>query len=281
MSRKQKALLVLQIVCAFFLAVLPFINQTSGFRYPEHDIRRQILDFVYTYRPYFAITCGVVVALVPAIKDIFYPRKQHREMRRKLMDAMMEELFQGDRQNVRITVFKDATGLRHLWIYLVVLSRKFKSWKLPWPAWGNYIYVKERQGTEFPMSKTFFHYSRHTRKKCQGVAGIVRQSQEEIILKDLPDLDHIDLKTIDMNKKRSSDVKLVREYMEKGYIRDFETLKRVHRPARHFYGNILQNNEGAFKGVLVIDSWQDESPFEDEGVMKRLSFYLTLFAPTM
>ncbi len=281
MSKKQKALLALQIVSAFILAVLPFVDQSRLSRFTGDSFGRDLFTLLYEHKTAFAIVCGIVVAIVPALKDIFYPRTKNKEMRTKIMDTMMEELFKGDRQNVRITVFKDANLLRHLWIYLILLGRKAKSWKLGWPSWGKYVYVKERQGTEFPLSKTFFYYSPHTRKKCQGVAGIVRQSQEEIIVKDLPDLDHIDLTRLDMNKKRSADVKLVREYMEKGHIRDFETLRRVNRPARHFYGNILQNSEGAFRGVLVVDSWQDQCPFDDESVMKRLSYYLTLFAPTM
>jgi hypothetical protein len=281
MSKKQKALLACQIFCAFILAILPFIGPSAISRYPQDDFRHYAINVLFNYRVYFVIVCGLVVAVVPAIKDIFYPRRQQKEMRAKIMDTMMEELFKGDRQNVRITVFKDANGLRHLWIYLILLWKKARSWKLPWPPWGKYIYARERQGTEFPLSRTFFHYSKHTRKRCQGVAGIVRQSEEEVILKGLPDLENIDLSQIDMSKKRTADVRLVREYMDKAHLRDFETLKRVHKPARHLCGNILQNRKGAVKGVLVIDSWQDNCPFDDESVMKRLSYYLTLFAPTM
>lgn len=280
MSRKQKALLAIQIICAFVLAILPFIDQTV-ISHAEDAIRRQFYTLLYAHKTYLTIVCAAVVATVPALKEILYPRKQHKAMRVKIMDTMMEELFEGDRQNVRITLFKDANGLRHVWIYTILVWRKIRMWKLPWPPWGKYVYVKERQGTEFPLSKTFFYYSPETRKKCQGVAGIVRQSQEEIVVKDLPDLDEVDLTQIDMNKRKAANVKIVRDYMEKGHIRDFETLRRIHRPARHFYGNILQNIDGAFKGVLVIDSWQNHCPFDDESVMKKLSFYLTLFAPTM
>lgn len=281
MTKRQKALLALQMVCAFILAVLPFVDQDRINSHPEADIRKHLYQALFTHKIYFALFGALVVSIIPAIKDVFYPRQKNTQMRTKIMDTMIEELFKGDRQNVRITVFKDANIFMHFWIYLRLLIRNLRLKQFRLPPRGKYIYVKERRATEFQRSKTFLYYSPDTRKKCHGVAGHVRQSLEEIVVKDLPDLEDVDLKQLDMTKKRSADVKNVRKYMEDGHLRDIDTLKRINKLGRHFYGNILQNNQGIPRGVLVIDSWQRNCPFDDPSMMKKLSFYLALFTPTM
>jgi len=280
MSKKQKALLALQIACGVLLAVLPFVDQARINRYTDDDIRKHLYTFVLRYNLYLAVICGGLVAFAPALKDIFYPREKNKQVREKIMETMMEELFGGQRQNVRITIFKDAGVFVHSWIYLRLLAANIRAGRKWLPPRGKYVYVKERLGTEFSRSKTFFYYSPATRKKCHGVAGIVRQSLEVMILKNLPDIEGIDLRTLNMANKRSPDVRAVQDYIDQSYLRDFESLKRIHSPARHFYGSILQNNESP-KGVLVIDSVQNDCPFEDPLVLKRLSYYSSLFTPTM
>ncbi|HEY6243073.1 MAG TPA: hypothetical protein VIX17_03965 [Pyrinomonadaceae bacterium] len=281
MSWKQRVLLTLQIVCAVGLVFLPFIDKDLANQYGEEDIRKHLLSLIARHKVFIGISAGSFAALVPLLKDVLYPRQKNKEMRTKIMDTMLEELFDGNRQEVRITVFTDAGPWRRLWIFLRQLYRnvRARTWKLP-PR-GNYIYIKERRGNEFPNSKTFLYYSPDTRKKCHGVAGLVRQSLEEIVVKNLPDLDHIDLKKLDMTNKRKDDVKKVRRYMEESHLRDLEPLMRINKLARHIYGNILENQEGIPKGVLVIDSWQQNCPFDNPGVMTKLSYYLTLFSPTM
>jgi hypothetical protein len=281
MSKTQKALLVLQILCALLLAAVPFIDQDRVNNYTEDDLRKHLYHLLYDYRFPTTLISALVIAVVQTVKDVFYPRQKNQEMRFKIMDTMIEELFYGDRQHVRITVFKDANVFMHLWIYLRLLVRNLRAKKYRLPPKGKYIYVKERRATEYEHSKTFLYYSPDTRKKCHGVAGHVRQSLEEIVVKDLPDIEHINLNELDMNKRRSADVRNVRKYMENGHLRDLETLRRINKLARHFYGNILQNSDGTPKGVLVIDSWQANCPFDDPSVMKKLSYYLSLFTPTM
>lgn len=281
MTKAQKALLALQTFCAFILALLPFIDHERINSYTEDDIRKHLYHILYDYRFGTTILTALVVSVVPALKDIFYPRQKNKELRFKIMDTMIEELFDGDRQHVRITVFKDANIFVHFWIYLRLLLRNLREKKFKLPPRGKYICVKERRATEYEHSKTFLYYSPDTRKRCHGVAGHVRQSLEEIVVKDLPDIENINLKELDMSKRRSADVRNVRKYMENGHLRDLGALRRINKLARHFYGNILQNSQGTPKGVLVIDSWQRNCPFDDPAVMKKLSFYLALFTPTM
>jgi HJR/Mrr/RecB family endonuclease len=142
---------------------------------------------------------------------------------------------------------------------------------------GKYIVANERLGSEFSESRTYFYYSPDTRKKCQGVAGIVRQSLEVLVVNNLPDIEAIDLATIDMTKRKTTQVKEVLRYMDEGHIRDFETLKRLHRRARHFYGNILTDKVGDPKGVLVIDDTGAQSPFT-EATVAKLGFYTKLLS---
>jgi len=284
MTKKQIALLIVQIICAFILAVLPFVDQARIDSYTEDDIRKHLYHLFYDYRGWWAVVSALVVSTIPTVEALFNPRKKNKEVRANIMDTMMEDLFPGDRQNVRITVFRDAGINTHIWIYVKLYLLNARRQKYRLPPKGKYICVKERQGTEFKGSKTCLYYSPETRKKCHGVAGVVRQSLEEIVVKDLPDVDQIDLSRYsqtDIATKRTAEVKKIRKYMENGHLRDIEALKRINKLARHFYGNILQNSQGTPKGVLVIDSWQQKCPFDDPAVMKKLSFYLALFTPTM
>lgn len=104
----------------------------------------------------------------------------------------------------------------------------------------------------------------------QGLSGI--------IVPDLPNLENIDLSTVNLNNNRSTTTRVVREYMREGYVNDFEALKRINKKARHIYGNILDNGEP--KGVLVIDSFLENS-FLSEAVISRLTYYAIIVGATM
>lgn len=221
-----------------------------------------------------AIVCAIFVTILPTADHFSTPYELQKVMRRKLMETMKKELFAGHKGDLRITIFKDANIFRRIGIYCRQANTGIRHIKR-----GDYIYAKERLGSQFEDAKTYLYFSKQNRKKCEGVAGVVRQSREEKVVHDLPDIEDVDLDQVNLKGKSARD-NAVRVYMSEGYIRDFATLRRINIKGRHFYSNILQNKDGDIKGVLIIDSTQARSPF-DEATVVRLSHYVEMFKPTL
>jgi hypothetical protein len=280
MTKKQFLIWIVQIVLFACLGALQFVTPNSGGQ--QDGFAKTLCLFIYQNRLVISITLGLIFAIITGWKTLFYPRKRAKEIRQRIMQAMLDELFDGDKNNYRITIFKNANLFRRLKIYRIQIKECFKCWrrgeKIIHPKRGKYVYVWERLGTEHTNSKTFFYYDSETAKTCQGVAGAVMQGLSGIIVPDLPNLENIDLSTVNLNNNRSTTTRVVREYMREGYVNDFEALKRINKKARHIYGNILDNGEP--KGVLVIDSFLENS-FLSEAVISRLTYYAIIVGATM
>ena len=181
----------------------------------------------------------------------------------------MQELFNNDKNNIRITIFKDASWLKKIRI-LVHMCLRFEN-----PIYGDYVYVWDRLGTEHPNSKTFFYFNDQTQKGCEGIAGKVRQKKEEIVSPKLPDLKDIDL----FDRNAINNPKIVK-YMKDGHIDNIETLRRLNIKSTFIYGNVLFNQKGEVKGVLVIDSFLKHSPF-NESVRENLRYYIKMLSTAL
>lgn len=280
MTKKQILLWLLQIALFTGLAALQFVDQNSG---QEGSIHRKLCGFIVSYRLVISLVMGLCFAVLSGWKTLFYPRQRTQEIRETIMETLREELLGGDKNNYRITIFKDAGFFKRLIIYAqlgmsfvggLVTGRKVK-----WPKRGRFVYVWRRLGTEHPDSKTFYYYAKQTAKNCQGVAGTVMQSLTDIVVENLPDIEDINLNTVDSSNRHDQDARKVLKYMGRSYIKDFETLKRLHRRPRHIYGNILNNPDGA-RGVLVIDSFLEQS-FLSEDIEGRLGKYAIMIGATM
>jgi hypothetical protein len=280
MTKKQFFFWLFQIILVTFLGSLRFIEPTSG---EEGSVRRTISVFISDHRLPIAAGLIFLVAVLTAWKELIAPRAKSKKLRQKIMGVLLEELCSGDKNNYRISIFRKARVLRRLHIYLIQAVDYWKAWRNgEKPAFlrGEYVYVSERLGTEHPNSKTFFHYTPDTARRCQGVAGACMQGLTDIAVTDLPNIDTLDLNTLDLKNKKLGATKLVRDYMSRGYVSDIQTLRRLHKKSRHIYGNILNNLEGDPRGVLVVDSFLDQ-PFLNEDVIKRLGHYATIIGATM
>jgi hypothetical protein len=266
MTKKQLLIWLLQVGLFTALGALQFVDKDSGGE--QEGFIKTLCLFIYQHRLFISIIIGLIFAVLTGWKTLFYPRKRAKDIRQRIMQTMLDELLDGDKNNYRITIFKDANVFRRSRLYRAHRKR------------GRYVYVWERLGTEHPNSNTCFYYSAETARDCQGIAGAVMQGLTDIMVTDLPDIENIDLNSVDFNNKRAAATKAVISYMERGYINDFETLKRLHRKARHIYGNILNDIEGNPKGVLVIDSFLEGSFLSPE-VVTRLSHYAIIVGATM
>ncbi len=127
-------------------------------------------------------------------------------------------------------------------------------------------------------SSTMFRSELNDRKKCTGVAGYIRYLRAAAMVERLPDITDIDLMKLsrieDLPKDDDRRNRLV-TYMQGGFIRNLETLKKIHRKARHFYGTIIER-KGQHWGVLLVDSISNNSPFTGT-IKKRMdSFAITI-----
>lgn len=262
------------------LGALRFIELNSG---GKSQILNTLSIFIYENRLLISVVLIFVIAVLTGWKDLITPRTKAKQLRQKFMDTLLEELLNNDRNNYRISIFKRATLFRRLRIYTrqaIDYVKCRRRGEKPLFLRGKYVYVSERLGTEHPKSNTFFHYSPDTMKKCQGVAGAVMQGLSVVIVPHLPDIEGIDLLTIDLKNKKSPNTRKVRDYMRRGYVSDIQTLRRIHKKSRHIYGNILNNMEGNPKGVLVLDSCLEGS-FLTEAVVARLGYYATIIGATL
>jgi hypothetical protein len=281
MNNKQ-ILFLSQVLLVTSLGALQFVDKD---RVEESEgISRTIYSSLYGNRLSIALVLGAIVAALSGWENLYQPRRLARQMRQHIMQTMVGELFGRDRNKIRVTVFEEASWRRVCFIFLCTSLRHPVRWyksdnRLP-PRYGRYVLASQRVGSENPNPNTYFYYSAKTAKDCEGVAGHVRHQEAEIVIHDLPDINGIDLRSVTLSDTRSHAAQKVNKYMKKGFVSDVETLKRLHIKARHFYGNILYNGKSEPVGVLVIDSIQDISPFDDSAVTK-LAHYTKLFSPTL
>lgn len=265
---------ILQILLVVILGALQFIDKESLDNYS--GFWGIVLSFFFYNRLIISIIVGFVIAVLTGWSDLYRPRRQAKEIRQEVMEAMLEELFKKDELNTRITIFKDA----NLWNRIRINTKQI--WRERQLGFDHYVYISERLiGKDYPKSKTYFQFNPNEEKGCVGIATVARHRGEDVIVRDLPNLEHIDLNDERLENKNTKISRLVRRYMRESYLGDdIDALKRINRKAKHIYGNILSNKYGEYKGVLVIDSFQDEFPF-DESVRKNISYYIKIIASTL
>lgn len=282
MTKKQFLIWISQIILFTIVTALQFVSKESAGH--EDSIATHLSVFIFNHKLAISIVAGSLLAGITGWADLYQPRKRAREIRKRILETLSVDILNDDKNNYRVTIFKRANFFRTLLIYkklfLQNLKNRRKRGKFIYPKWKNYIIVWDRLGTEHKKSKTFFYYSSDTLRDCQGVAGAVMQAFSDIVADDLPDIDDIDLNAVDMLNNRSPQTRKIIDYMDRGYVNDFETLKRLNRKARHIYGNILNDLRGDPKGVLVIDSFLPTSFLTPE-IRQRLSHYATIIGATM
>lgn len=276
------ALVVISGMCALAIAIIRSLDAQKLEAQPRTLVNHLALTCA-RWNVLLTVFLSLIVIAIAGHKEILellQPQVPKKKIRQRIMSMMMEELFDKNKGgHVRITIFKDAGRLRHWKFYWTLWWRwKRKVCELS-PEKGKYVYVKERLGTEFADSNTFLFYDPNTRTKVSGIAGFVRQSREQITVPDLPDLTKIDLNNVNLNDSKDQRVVLIKDYMNRGMV-DFDTLKRINVKGRHFFGTMLTDKDGEPKGVLVVDSTGENSPFNST-TETRLEYYAKMLNTAM
>lgn len=257
MVRWQWILIGIGALLSGILSALEFIEKdTLG----DSKYLKSLACFTVDNRPLIALLLGILAGLIISGIAIFQPRITQNKFRESLIDGIFEQVLNNDKTKARITLFRDAGFLKRWWYRVLdFFGLLKKGWKLKrilkYCYRAQYVSIFKRWGTEHRKSKTHFYFDSQTAANCQGVAAQVRQREEEIVVS-LPNLDGIDLQTV--NESHPA----VREFMDKGYINDVSVIRKLNKTAPFIYGNIISVAGGRKKYVLVIDSWTVRSPFK-------------------
>ncbi len=275
--------LLLNILLVAIIIIARQLNLTQ-INSMTNPLRREFLSAVYENSFLIILFASISQVFIGALGSyLVSPRTERAKLRLSILGAMRDDLFGGEKQLLRATIFKDCgywKSFQCYWrLFFRAMKMKLAGKEAELPKLGNsYIMVWNRIGTEYPNSKTFLMVSKDTREKCDGIAARIRQSTETIIVHSLPDIQNFDLS--DINHGNIPDN--VKEYVQKTYT-SLDTLRRLNRRALHYYGEIIYDqkiNKGKPIGVLIVDSWQKENPFTEE-LKPKVQRYLQILGQLM
>lgn len=275
LKRYKRVGFILSILEGVSIGLITYYSVFSieGLRDVENEVLSKIFATTFNYQLLIVFIAISLIALKRLIYNYKIVKVQPLSYRMSLMREMLNHLFNNNRE-IRITIFKEVGFFKkiifHLRYFLTQIPKgnfKIKS--------GSYIQVSQRFGWEMKNSKTSFFYSPNTKTKCQGIAARVIQNLEGIKVERLPNINDINLDEIDMNSEENAEVKKVRDYMNRTFTTDFQTLKRLNAKAIHFKADAIYGSDGIPVGVLIIDCLSGDSPFNDNN-MEHFTHYLNL-----
>ncbi|MBO6584771.1 MAG: hypothetical protein JJ953_01565 [Gracilimonas sp.] len=260
------------------------------------DIPKTHIDFIdgniawfFDNKLWITLISISVIVLKKAFYRYFLIKKQPSDFRKAIMEELLEDKFDNNR-DMRVTLFADIGRIKPYWyyckgfIYYVYskIGTAFFNWfgdpNVKFPQKGRYIKVIQRAGWEIKDSDTKFFYTPNTIDNCEGIAARVIQNYESIQITSLPKINDIDLNKINLNDQNDPEAVKVREYMDKSYISDINTLKRLNSRSIHFKADAIYGKTGPV-GVLIIDCIKGINPFTDLE-SDELNPYLNLIGST-
>lgn len=280
--RKRTVALIINIICVFLLTFLQIFDHADLSAYSNHPLLTTILKFLLENKLVVVTASALWVSVYGVIPITLYTRKTRNELKKKFLSRILTELLAGDAETHRVTLFKEICYLHAFVLNYIGLIKHLlcdKRWRsrlyLYPPKYGRYLVVDERQGQHYNKSSTMFRVAQHSIEECDGLAGLIRYKGTSVCLPELPKIDDIDfskIKIID-EIKVASIRKKVDTYMTDGFIKDFNTLRKMHRKSRHFFGTVITKKVGgSYWGVLLIDSISTDNPFTTE-VQKRFNSF--------
>lgn len=272
--------LILYYLAILGLAVLRYVPTLTNSKF---RFLCNVATYVSSHIFYIAAVLAGYIFLYSIWFMFLKLRRKKKRFLRNLLQRINSECFHKDLENHRITLFKEISWgravLRNYYYLVYHLFLYGPKWKfyIACPRRGRYLMVYCRCGLQFEKSSTMFRIELNEVKKCTGVAGYIRYKRVAVKIENLIDINNIEftkLKKVE-DLAKEEDRELVKEYMQRGFIKKFVDLKKIHRRARHFYGTIIER-KGRSWGVLLVDSTSERSPFTGT-VKKRVdSFALTI-----
>ncbi|MBW8002315.1 MAG: hypothetical protein FVQ80_09890 [Planctomycetes bacterium] len=274
----KKFLILINGLC---LLVLTLISQLDSFKASQNTGIQKIVGFADSYKIWIITAAAIYIFFYTLWPRWLKPHKQKKELIQELLTRINGELFSGNDNEHRITLFEEITWvrafLRNYWYFIYHLGIRGKRLLyLRWPKYGRYLIINSRCGRRFKKSSTMFRVEMDKEEQCEGIVGYIWHTGLSVHIPNLPDISDIDFSTCRSERNLSQNQRTkVRKYMREGNIPEFRLLRKIHRRSRHFYGTVIDKNEKTW-GVLLVDSTANADPFSEE-VRKRFnSFALTI-----
>jgi len=236
-----------------------------------------LLSLFYNNKFLTAVIASLIMASQLVLGIFLYPFSYIRERQKRIIKRIFLNLFEGDIEHHRVTLFKEVKyhqAIRKhfcaLWFHLIRprFWFRFLLHLKHFPPTGNYLVIDVREG-RFVKSCTMFKVEENLLNNCEGIVGWIRfQKGVGIVVPDLPDITELKLDQIDLSSTRRADTKNVIDYMKKGYMKDIDSLKSIHFKARHFLGSVIYEKGGVPWGMILVDSINSTNPFTQEVVDK-------------
>lgn len=246
------------------------------------------LNWLHSRKLWILPLFAVLAVLVPSIKIATTESRIKTNVKRKLLQTLLSDAFGDEWEKTRVTIFRHASWIRILWVWvkdtfwhpIKFLKRKGMH-RFPNP-FDKFIIATARAGTENPNPETYFLFVEKTAADCEGIASYAMQinqgnDKREVLIDNLPDINGFDLDNPDNLTNEQKEI--LQTYMNAGHIKDVGSLCRLHRKARHFFAMFLTDDKLDLKGMLVVDSVAEESPFTDDAKAKVAS-YSKVFSTT-
>ncbi len=274
-ASKYIAIGIVFLLAAVVQGSLRYITPELISTFQNNPILINVLAGLSHNKFYTSVIASTIMASQLLLGIILYPRDYIKKRKTKILKRIHSNLFNDD-TNHRVTLFKEVGYIHALWEYVWTLFYHLRPKyffrfllhlkKFPCPA--NYLIIDIREG-RFKKSRTMFKVEENILGNCEGIVGMIRcQKAMSLCVSDLPDITNIDLDSIDLSNMRKNETKTVREYMEKGYIKNIESLKILHLKSRHFLGSVIYKTEGVPCAMLLVDSTSESNPFTEKVVDK-------------
>lgn len=281
---------ILQLMCGIYLAVGQFISGTEARNYESKSVKFGLL-LLYEQRTALTIAAAILVIVSSQI-DQFPHRRRGRKFRRDLLEAMLFELFENDKIEIRITIFHDVWWIKEQWLniyrFLLYKSPIGLSQRKDFQR-SHYIVIDERIGEEHNNSKRCFPWSNKKLSDCQGVAARARFKKMTECVDDAPDIKDINISEIatlirsDNRRKQAQQQQRLSLYMQRTYMSDIYLISKLNWRATQILAQPIFNSNGDVIGVLVIDSCRslaNKIPFDNPVLQSNVDRYVKLIGKT-
>jgi hypothetical protein len=222
--------------------------------------------------------------LILRIASIFAARHAfRRSVLEEALNVLVSQCGGASRKN-RITLFRCVSGRRAFcgsyWrMGLKAFSEEYRPMRrlLKKVEWGaKYLQVYARsQDAKNRLSPIIFRVSDYP-EKCEGMAGVV-WSEQGACKGSLPKLVETDVRLLRSSTLEQIQAKAassrVRKYVSQTNLNSTELVHAVRSFSRHFMGQIVHTPQRRDWGVLLLDSEEEECPFdesEDGGALGRV-----------
>lgn len=195
MTLSQVGLWLIGTLLIVLLSSLQFVEPIPQNGFAEAGLTDHIQNTLYTYRLWAVIILSLGSAVLSGWGNLYRPKQELAKIRLTVLETIHDELFNGDRRNIRITIFKDMSLFRKIRFNIQWIVSGFKGPRVK-IFFQSYIFAWGRLKSHWVG--TFLEYDKNDENKCIGLASVARHQEGTTHVFNLPDISDIDLTSINL-----------------------------------------------------------------------------------